>query len=575
MSWAWKPRGVAVLCLLGLAAGCDPNTPPPQEGENLLVPRQWMQIQSDEQGTGFNGVHTVPAAPIYRKWAADVGELATSSPVVDNDGDVWVGNINGELVEVSPNGVVKTRKQVGGRIVSSPAVDDHYRVYVLAQYPDGDTFRTLLHCWDPALGFVALNNPPHYRSTASPKVWQDYVFVPSDRTLRVFDRWTLSLVAEKTGCPTIACGDGPSLDDLLGGLGSVVGCILDLATLYLVDLADCGTDFTPGMLPRPSVDPSVAVVDNATIVDDVNKPIVIMATSQCLTAFDFDPTADNKLKIRWQQELVEIDCDFKFLHVTTPAVLDGDQVVIGDDEGHVRSFYVDDGSPLWTYTSPFSGVGRPIVSPPVAALRQIYVLTGSTLIVLDSDGAEITRTPLKGSPGGLSLSLDYVYAMTSEGLYSSAFNGSALIGSIFDDAVFDGTYFGATTPAIDRDGNIYLATPNGYLYAYGRNTRTLSAIAPAVSWIAPSDGASVYTSAGQTMQVALNADGGFTGNVTITSDVDGILCEFEAMGATEGSCMTTGPLTLGPHVLTAFATDPDGVQESAQIGVEVVAAPIQ
>lgn len=570
MSWKISKPSAVGLCMFGLLiGGCDNEMNPPQEGENLLAPRQWMQIQSDEQGTGFNGVHTSFATPGTRKWQANIGELAFSSPVVDNDGDVWVGNVNGELVEVGANGQVKTRQFVGGTIVSSPAVDDHYRVYVLSQYPNDGDFRTILHCYDPALGFIALNNPPQYRSTASPKVWRDYVFVPSDRTLRVFDRWTLALFTESVGCPSIVCGsfDPPLWVELLG---YAVGCLGTLYTTDLLGLIDCH-GFSISQVGGLAIEPSVAIVDNANIVDDPNKPIVIMATPQCLTAFNFDPTAVNKLQIRWQQELVDIDCDFEFLQVTTPAVLNGELVVVGTDYGQVRCFHVDDGTNLWNY-----GISEPIRTPPVAALRHIYFQTTNYLVVLDSNGREASKTVVKGTGGGVSLSLDFVYAMTSEGIYSGNLNGDGeLLLRTFDDGVLDGQHLGNTVPAIDREGNVFLAGPNGTLTAYGRGQTTIAARIAAVSWIAPDDGASVYTSTGQSMHVALNADGGFTGNVTISSDVDGILCEFDAMDATEGSCLTTGPLTLGPHVLTAFATDPEGVQESAQINVQVIAAPIQ
>jgi hypothetical protein len=66
-----------------------------------------------------------------------------------------------------------------------------------------------------------------------------------------------------------------------------------------------------------------------------------------------------------------------------------------------------------------------------------------------------------------------------------------------------------------------------------------------------------------------------TGSVTISSDVDGILCELDVTAAAEATCTTTGPLTVGPRVLKAFASDPDGLQEAAQITIQAIAAPIQ
>jgi outer membrane protein assembly factor BamB len=300
-----------------------------------------------------------------------------------------------------------------------------------------------------------------------------------------------------------------------------------------------------------------------------------LATTQCLTAFNFNPAAQDKLQVRWYHEIVEIDCDFEFLNVTTPAVLTTDQVVIGDNRGRVRSYHIDDGAELWTYEARVNGNEAAIRCPPVAGLRQIYVLTDGHLIVLDSDGEEMSRTALKGRGGGLSLSLDYVYAMTTEGIYTGSLDGNGqLIDRTFDDAAINETHFGSTVPAIDRNGNVYLATPAGFVFAYGPGLVTFSAPFPSVSWVAPEDGTTIYSSS-QTMHVALNADEGFTGHVTISSDVDGVLCEFDATGASEGSCVPADAMSLGPHVLTAFATNSEGTQESAQITVDVIALPLE
>ncbi len=549
---------LAVPLLLG--ARCAP----PDPADNFLAPRQWSQLQSDEQGTGFNAVHTERAVLPLRKWTAGTGDVAFSAPVIDVHGTVWVGNTAGELTGIAPNGTLSTRVYVGGTIVSSPAVDADGRILVLAQYPSGDSFRTILHAYDPARGFAALINPPPYKTTASPKIWNNYVFVPADRTLRVFDRWTLSLVDEHVGCPSIVCGSA-EFPEWLGYLGDLTLCIATGFTSELFGLSDCIRGFSV-TLSNLVIEPSVAIVDNPAIVEDVNRPIVLMATPQCLTAFNFDPAGTPKLRIRWQQELVDIDCDFEFLRVTTPAVLDGEQVVIGTDYGQVRSFSIHDGTNLWNY-----GISEAIECPPVASLRQIYVVTTHYFVILDSNGREMSKTVLNGVGGGLSLSLDYAYVMTSEGIHSFSVGDPYNPSSSFDDSILDGTHVGKTVPAIDRDGNVYLATPNGVLAAYGRGPSSIPFLVPQVAWLSPVDGQSISYAAGRAVQISLGGGaGGFTGDVTVSSDVDGVVCRFSASTAAEGSCVTAAPLTLGPHVLTVFATDQSGGQRSAQIGVEAV-----
>jgi outer membrane protein assembly factor BamB len=557
----------SLVFLMCLRAQCTP----PQPGENLLAPRQWMQLQSDEQGSGFNGVHSTFAVPSNRKWQVNIGDMAFSSPVIDIQGNIWVGNVAGELVGIRPNGTEKTRVNVGGSIVSSPAVDVDGRVFVLAQYQEGDSFRTILREYDPAVGFAPVDNPPQYKSTASPKIWDRYVFVPADTTLRVYDRWTLGLVDEHSACSNLACGFfEPPL--WVQAIGNFVGCFGTLYTTELLGLIDC-FGFSIGASPGLIIEPSVAIVDNANIVDDIRKPIIVLATPRCLTAFNFDPTGSPKLKVRWSQEMAEDDCDFEVPRLTTPAILDAEQVVIGTDNGVVVSYHIDDGRILWNHSTSLS-LDNPesIQAPPVAGIRQIYVVTTHYLVVLDSNGEETARITLDGIGGGVSQSLDFVYVMTSKGIYSVRLNPDGTIDlQTFDRADLDASHVGSSVPAIDRDGNIFLSTPNGSLFAYGQGPLFIAALrAPQISWISPVEGELINYSPGRTLNVSLDDETGFTGEVVINSNVDGELCRFHADAANEGSCITENPLTLGTHVLTVFVTDENGVQQSASINVQVV-----
>lgn len=434
---------------------------------DVAQPQLWLQLQGNMQGSGFNAVHTTLASPGYLKWAVDVGNMAHCSPVVDYFGNVWVANVAGELIQITPAGVAK-RVYVGGSIVSSPAVDDDNRILVLSQYPtyqsDG-SLRTRLHAYDPVRGFTALPYNPTFQSTASPKVWHNHVFVPSGNTLRVFDRWTLAVVEERTACSqAIICGGG-TWSDFFESVKHITLCIYTLGATDLLGLTDCyGFTLTP---PGESIaEPSVAIVDNPNITGNAYRPIVLMATSHCITAFNFNPVGTPKLSVRWQKQLLNVECTDEYwegVRVTTPAVLNTEQVVIGYGDGRVKSFHIDDGHLLWAYD-----VGAPVQAPPVAALRQIYVVSKYELIVLDSNGVETSRQPLAGYGGGASLSLDFVYVMATEGLHTFSLDAnSRLVPRTLDNTWLPGTHFGFSVPAIGPDGTVYLATPNGVVVAYG------------------------------------------------------------------------------------------------------------
>jgi outer membrane protein assembly factor BamB len=452
---------VAVGLLTLLAASCGGGGGAPS---TALLPQPWMQLQGNAHGSGFNAVHTTLASPGFRQWQAHVGEMAYSSPVVDRQGNIWVGNVAGELIKITPAGVA-TRVYVGGSIISSPAVDDSGRVFVLSQYLSGVSYRTILHEYDPVRGFAALINPPVYKSTASPKIWGNYVFVPAaDNTLRVYDRWTLEVVAEHPGCSSLTCGFS-ELPLWLEALLYVPLCMGTLYTSELLGLYDCHGFSAPNLAREMIAAPSVAIVDNPNVVEDPSRPIVIMATTGCLTAYNFDPTGTPKFRTRWHHDLVSFDCEqgFEFLRVTTPAVLNSEQVVIGDDLGRVKSFHVGDGHLLWAYD-----VGPAVQSPPVAALRHIYVVSRDDLVVLDSNGVETSRQPLAGDGGGASLSLDFVYVMASEGMHTFSLDGNAqLVPRTVDSSFLAGTHAGYSVPAIGPNGSVYLATPSGWVVAYG------------------------------------------------------------------------------------------------------------
>src|SRR5262245_7233043 len=119
---------VLAVIVLSLGMACPQTTPP----DSILNPREWSQLQSDEQGTGFNAVHSNYAVPYLRKWARNTsGEITNSSPAVSIQNSIWVGTANKLLIGYDSNGYEIAHKQVAGPILSTPAVDPDERVFFI------------------------------------------------------------------------------------------------------------------------------------------------------------------------------------------------------------------------------------------------------------------------------------------------------------------------------------------------------------------------------------------------------------------------------------------------------------
>lgn len=574
MRKVWVLAGLTAIAAAG--SSCPPNTGGNPGGvgaadDNLLEPRAWAYLQSDEEGTGFNAVHSTYALPPLKKWSVPVGELSFGSPVIGADGTIYIGNLAGEVVAVNPNGTEKWRTRLGLPIISTPAVDIVTgEIFVVTQFGQGDNTFVSFPYRLSAAGQPLASTPDSLpiSTTASPKLWRDFFFLPSGNKLYVLDQETFALFAEANigTCFNLVCGSGPDFGGWVIGALRVFGCVVTLGLADLTDLADICPDlgFSVSLGSGAFVQPSVAIVDQASLVETPSQPIIVTATGQCVAAYRFHfGAADPALRLEylWQHELVPVDCDFETVRSTTPAILSGGQVVVGDDNGRVRSWDLLSGVELWKQE-----LESPVQAPPVAFLRQIYVVTADDLVVLDSDGDLMTKVPLRGTGQAAAMGLDFVYVTTTEGIHTVDLLGTE--GFAFDGSVVNDRRFGQVGLALGTDGTVYVSTPDGFLHAYGQGTLARRVQIPAVTWTTPAAGASISYAAGRSLSLNVAAAGGgnFAGRVRIVSDVDGTLCEFDVNG-TVAACTTTRALTLGNHTLTAYATDADGGTNTAQVTV--------
>ena len=89
----------------------------------------WSQFRADSAGQGSRFVITLDS--LKPAWSLDVGHVVFSSPVIGSDGTIYVGNLEGELIAVNPDGTEKWRFDSGVPVLASPAVADDGFIYLL------------------------------------------------------------------------------------------------------------------------------------------------------------------------------------------------------------------------------------------------------------------------------------------------------------------------------------------------------------------------------------------------------------------------------------------------------------
>jgi hypothetical protein len=109
-----------------------------------------------------------------------------------------------------------------------------------------------------------------------------------------------------------------------------------------------------------------------------------------------------------------------------------------------------------------------VQSPPVAFLRQIYLVMATKLIVLDSDGTLLQEVPLQGLGQSAALSLDVVHVATTAGIHT--FRLDPQQGSNFDGSIASTTdaVWAVSGLAIAEVGTLYVSTPDGFIHAYAQ-----------------------------------------------------------------------------------------------------------
>ncbi len=432
-----------LLGLLLAAGGCSSGLP------------GWRYFHGDLPGEGFRNVRSGFA--ISPAWISESLPIVSSSPVIGRNEQglevLYVGTVDAQLVAVDAmSGSILWKLSLDGlsekaQVTSSPALGPDGDILIAATRElDGGRLQTTLH---------KVDRQGHLRwsyafldqgfSTGSPKVF-------------VHDRQTLVVaVAAVPATP----GKGRSELLVLRDLGQRVEL---LARKPLGDCPAGGGDSTGRrrtwlgltFFPAPAaglpgngfLDPTPAVVASRA------KPLIAVADNVCrIEAYEWD---GRELAVVWQASH-----DARAL--SSPAVVSGNLLVIGNGRGLLVAHDVETGVKMWEYDA-----GEPVLATPAGSLKglvfvvsetQMHALSGANGIpVIQAGSPQRFRLPgvSRSSPA---VTADCVYVATHEMVtVSHDFKAHS------HNTGFAGTGF--SSPAVGGDGSVYAVARNGAIWKF-------------------------------------------------------------------------------------------------------------
>ncbi len=418
----------------------------------------WTEFHASGSNQGVLGVHTSPAER-YR-WAVNVGPAFYSSPAVTQDGTVYIGTGNGELVGVQ-SGNIRIRDKLTGQL-SSPAYGPDGRLYV-AMIADlgGSKYSGALFSLTPLAKTTTMNwwnaFPDNGYTTASPKIWGSpqelNIFLPvhssRGQELFIFNQQG-NIVHREVLCQELIGGGSFSWEDfgkvlvgILTGGWSAIG--------WGPEFRVRGLDVT---LTGPR-HPSVAIFEGHGTTEPGN-PIIVVAPNGCpLQAFEWS-AGEGKLNRLW----IHNDSADTY---SSPVALAG-EFIIGEGK-HLKSYELKTGKELWDYD-----VGTEVLATPAVffGLPQVYMVAGKHVDRVE-DGKRVPRYDLpEETLASPALSWDYIYISAPSSLYTLTFD---LVLKERDGRSLSGPppiKGGLSSPAVGSDGEIYAATTDGWLVEFPR-----------------------------------------------------------------------------------------------------------
>lgn len=439
--------------------------------------QRWSQFHSNAANQGALLVNTQNT--LRPLWSIDLEPIIHSSPVLDEEGNIYIGATNGRLLKIDPDGVpLCSSNHVNETIVGSPSVGEDGNIYFITNKPlANDRFISTLRSVDancnPRWSYEFSEEITGYpgNTTASPKtlttLGNQYVVVPVNAS-KVCKTEDCNDVEDGLSELFIFNGDNGSIlrRKTIGGCITLAGGGSDIGG-FVGDIWDAITDFLgPGsVLQDPLykiygwIDPTIAVVNYSSVVEDINEPFLVVA-NQCLglrlTCFKWTPFSVATIIREWTYE--DTSHHYKY---SSPGVFTNGLIVIGRDDGLVQAFDIYTGDKQWEYKA-----GEAVMATPSSLGRQIFIASLTTLHLLDYNGDLIRTFDLEGQTiSSPSLSANHVHVSSTDGMYILSLD-------LLDSTKDSSSTGGLVTPAIGVDGRIYTVhyTDNhSVLRAYSAN----------------------------------------------------------------------------------------------------------
>ncbi len=367
--YAFCPARTALLAgVIAAAAGCpDPVPTDPMPAFTYDVPLRagspWPKFRRTARQTGHS-----PVAPERDEeaalWVFPTGKGIFSTPVIDENGTVYVGSADRHFYAIDKDGAEKWRFLTGEIIDSSALLDDQGRVY----FGSGDGH---LYALDADTGEEVWTFAAHDPAETDAIInWFEgnvsmgpdgTLYVPNDNfLLYAIDRhtgeqvWTFELLDQTWSAPAV----NPETGEIFFGNNFLLGG-LDFNVIGLT--ADGREVWSQGTLGSTAASP--LLTDEGTM--------VVGSFDGFVRAYDqWDGTE------RWAVGTRD--------HIyASPAALSDGTIIQASADGTVYALAPEDGAVRWTYDTTFTIRS----SPAVDGNDTIYFGTGGgRLIALDADG---------------------------------------------------------------------------------------------------------------------------------------------------------------------------------------------